>query len=150
MAPSNQGFRADQIAAAEIDLWLIEQLELSALGGERKLGLERRPGFDLLPNPGFEQHAAAALAGLGTAKRKVSVGQQFIRMGAAGGEGRSTDRNPDAVRTAARHHRSIKTGCDPFSELVDAFGHVAGYRDRKFVAAEPGDDAVVTDLAGQA
>ena len=146
-----EGFRADQIAAAEIDLWLVEQFEFFALGGERKLGLKRQPGFDLLPNPGFEQHAAAAPAGLGTAKRKVSVGQQLVCMGAAGGENRGADRNPDAVRTAARHHRSIKTGRDPFSQLVDAFRHVVtGCRDRKFVAAESGDDAGVADLTGQA
>ena len=52
-APSNQGFRADQIAAAEVDLWLVEQFELFALGGERKLGLKRQPGFDLSAESGL-------------------------------------------------------------------------------------------------
>ena len=51
MAPADQGFRADQAAAAEADLWLIEQLELFALDGKRKLGLKRQPGLRFLSDP---------------------------------------------------------------------------------------------------
>ena len=42
MAPANEGLRADQFAAPEMDLWLVEQFEFAPLGGERKLDLAVR------------------------------------------------------------------------------------------------------------
>src|ERR1700680_4180173 len=107
MAPANEGLRADQFAAPEMDLWLVEQLEFVPLGGERKLGLERQSGLEFLSDAGFEQHIAAALAGLGSAERKMGVGDQSIRTAAAGRVDGRANRNLDAVRTAAGHHRRV-------------------------------------------
>src|ERR1700722_722019 len=120
MAPANEGLRADQFAAAEMDLWLVEQFEFAPLGGERKLDLERQSGLEFLSDAGFEQHIAAALAGLGSAKRKMAVGEQFVRIAAVGGVVGRTDRDLDAVRTATGGHRRVKTGHNTFGQFVDA------------------------------
>src|SRR6266852_5079399 len=72
-------------------------------------------------------------------------------MPAAGGEYSSADRDLDAVRTIARHHRRIETSRDALGQLVDAFCRFGARRgDGEFVAAQPGDNAGADDLVSQA
>src|SRR4029453_5530896 len=48
MTPADQRLGADQPDVAKMDLRLEKQLELAALGGMRKLGLQREARFQLL------------------------------------------------------------------------------------------------------
>src|SRR5437868_15442064 len=98
MTPADQRFRADQPDIAEMNLRLVEQFELAALGGLRQLGLQREARLHFLANRILERDINAALDGLGAVERDVAVAEQFVRGAAAGGEYRGADRNLDPMR----------------------------------------------------
>src|SRR5215510_6142017 len=133
-----------------MDLRLEKQLELAALGGMRKLGLQRKPRFQLLADRILERHIAAALDRLGAIEGDVAVAEQLVRGAATRGEYGRADRNLDAVRARRRLHRLIESTADALCESRHAFRHLGtAERNGEFVAGEPCDERGRADMQVQ-
>src|ERR1700752_1566428 len=118
-----------------MDLRLEKQLELAAIGGMRKLGLQREARFQLLADRVLERHIAAALDRLGAIEGDMAVAEQFVRGAATRGKYGRADRTLDAVRSRRRLHRLVECAANALCESRHAFRHVGtAERDGEFVA----------------
>src|SRR5262245_34982993 len=58
MPPSDQRFRADELAVDQVDLRLVEQFELVTLDRAFKLRFEPQPSLELIPDAMLEHDVA--------------------------------------------------------------------------------------------
>src|SRR5262245_18525982 len=79
MAPANQRLGAQELAVAEANLRLIEQLELVALERMAELCLQRQSCLDLIPDLAREDDVSAPASSLGPIEREVGVAKEFVR-----------------------------------------------------------------------
>jgi len=151
VAPTNQRLGGDQLAAVQVDLRLVDQVELVVVQRPVQPALDLQPIMLALGQRGREHLPAIAGAPLAVVHGDVRVLDQLLRAQPILRRTRDADAGGHREFVGTEAERGAERTGDRIGQPLGLIGLVAGIADhQELIAAEPGQQPLGTDRSGDA